>query len=124
MTVAGGGTLDLNGFNQTVSGLTIVVSSMSASVISLAGFARQAIEPNSGVYLEQRWVARHRRHCQTGLYRLFLSAERRLAAALQKGLGIELAKNVDETGDDPGPSRLMAGADSGAVVAMEVFIEQ
>jgi hypothetical protein len=27
---------------------------MSASVISLAGFARQAIEPNSGVYLEQR----------------------------------------------------------------------
>lgn len=33
---------------------SIVVSSMSASVISLAGFARQAIEPNSGVYLEQR----------------------------------------------------------------------
>ena len=39
VTVAGGGTLDLYGFNQTVSGPTIVVSSMSASVISLAGFA-------------------------------------------------------------------------------------
>jgi hypothetical protein len=43
---------------------------------------------------------------------------------LQKGLGIELAKNVDQDGDNPGPTRLMAGADPGTVVAMEVFVEQ
>src|SRR5271167_424919 len=58
------------------------------------------------------------------LRRLYLSAEDRSPAAPQKGLGIELAKNVDQAGDDPGPTRLMAGADPGAVVAMEVFVEQ
>src|SRR3984893_15279155 len=53
-----------------------------------------------------------------------LSAKDRSSAALQKGLGIELAEDLDQAGDDPGPTRLMAGADPGAVVAVEVFVKQ
>jgi len=34
--------------------------------------------------------------------------QRPLPGALQKGVGIEFAKNVDQAGDDPGPTRLMA----------------
>jgi hypothetical protein len=45
-------------------------------------------------------------------------------ASLQKGGGVELAEYVDETGDNAGPACLMAGADAGAVIAMEVLLEQ
>jgi hypothetical protein len=37
------------------------------------------------------------------------------AAALQEGLGVEVPEDIDQTGDDPRPSRLVAGA----IVAME-----
>jgi hypothetical protein len=43
---------------------------------------------------------------------------------LQKFFCNDFAENFDECGNDPGPPRLMAGADAGAVVAMEIFIEQ
>jgi hypothetical protein len=45
------------------------------------------------------------------------------AAALQKGVGIELAKNLDQAGHDPGPSGLMAGADAGTNVAVKILVE-
>ena len=55
---------------------------------------------------------------------LFLLTEGCSPASLQKGLGIELAENVDQAGDDPGPTRLMAGADPGTVIAVEVLVKQ
>jgi hypothetical protein len=39
-------------------------------------------------------------------------------------LGIEFAKDLDRQRDIPGPSRLVACAAAGAVVAMEIFVEQ
>jgi hypothetical protein len=33
-------------------------------------------------------------------------------------------KDVDQQSNDPGPSRLMAGAETGAVVTVKVFVEQ
>src|SRR5882757_11339929 len=89
----------------------------------LAGLARQTLKPDPRVDLKQRRITRHGPHSQTRLCRLYLSAEGCSPAGLQKGLGIELAENVDQAGDDPGPTRLMAGADPGAVVAMKVFVE-
>ena len=89
----------------------------------LAGLARQTLKPDPRVDLKQRRITRHGPHSQTRLRRLYLSAEGCSPAGLQKGLGIELAENVDQAGDDPGPTRLMAGADPGAVVAMKVFVE-
>jgi len=34
-------------------------------------------------------------------------------------LGIELPEDIDQTGEDPRPSRLVDGAEGGAIVAME-----
>jgi len=56
--------------------------------------------------------------------RLFLFFERRRQSALQYGLGVDAAKVFDQTSDDAGPSGLLAGADAGAIVAVEVFVEQ
>jgi len=39
-------------------------------------------------------------------------------------VGIELTKDFDRRRDDPGPSRLVTGADAGAVVAMKILVEQ
>src|SRR5438105_15770313 len=58
------------------------------------------------------------------LHPFLLSPKGCLSAALQEGLGIELPEDIDQTGDDPRPSRLVAGAEAGAVVAVEVFVEQ
>ena len=55
---------------------------------------------------------------------LRFSTRRRHPPASQKFSCIDLAENFNECGDDPGPPRLMAGADAGAVVTMEVFLEQ
>src|SRR6516165_1410133 len=55
---------------------------------------------------------------------LLFSTKRLCASAFQKFFCIDFAKNFDERGNGPGPPRLMAGADAGTVVAMEVFIEQ
>jgi hypothetical protein len=53
------------------------------------------------------------------LHPFFLSPKGCLSAALQEGLGIELPEDIDQTGEDPRPSRLVAGAEGGAIVAME-----
>ena len=58
------------------------------------------------------------------LHRLLLRPKGCLSAALQKGLGIEFAKDFDHERDAPSPSRLVAGAEVSAVVAVEVFVEQ
>src|SRR5271157_6229244 len=55
---------------------------------------------------------------------LVLPAEDGFSAAIQEGLGIQLAEDLDQAGDDTGPSRLVARTEAGAVVAMEVFVEQ
>ena len=49
---------------------------------AFAGLARQPIEPDAGVDLKQRRIARHVRHGHTRLRRLYLSAEDRSPAAL------------------------------------------
>src|SRR4029077_19048361 len=88
-----------------------------------ASLERQPIEPDARIDLIKGWIARNGRHDRP-LRRLSPSAKSSFPAALEKGLGIELAKNVDQAGDDPGPTRLMAGTHPGAVVTMEVLIEQ
>ena len=50
--------------------------------------------------------------------------ERGLLARLQDTLGIQQAEELDELGHDPGPAGLVAGAQPGAVVAVEVLVEQ
>src|SRR5271165_2294699 len=45
-------------------------------------------------------------------------------AAFQKGLCIKAPKDFDQGRHQPGPSGLMTGANTGAVVAMKVFVEQ
>src|SRR5271169_7097448 len=45
-------------------------------------------------------------------------------AAFEKGVGIETSEDFDQRRHQPGPSGLMTGADTGAVVAMEIFVEQ
>ena len=46
------------------------------------------------------------------------------APAGEKLLAGHVTGRLDEAGDQPGPARLVAGADPGAVVPVEVFIEK
>src|SRR4029077_7400781 len=50
--------------------------------------------------------------------------ERALFANFQDLLGIHEAVKLNELGHQPSPAGLMAGAESGAIVAMEVFEEE
>src|SRR6476660_4195973 len=50
--------------------------------------------------------------------------EGRFSADFQQPLGIHSAVNLDQLGYQSCPSGLMAGAQSGAVVTVKVFIEQ
>src|SRR6516164_3332475 len=55
---------------------------------------------------------------------LLFSTRRRHPPASQKFSRVDFAENFDECGNNPGPPRLMARTDAGAVVPMEIFIEQ
>src|SRR5215469_3582426 len=44
--------------------------------------------------------------------------------AFEKGLGIEAPEDLDQRRHQPGPSCLVTGADTGAIVAMEILVEQ
>ena len=85
----------------------------------IAAFRRQACVPDARVDLIERRMARHRR-----LRPLDLAAEDRGAPLRQDHLRFELAEQLDQAGDDPGPAGLVAGADAGAVVAVEIFVQQ
>src|SRR3954465_5299259 len=50
--------------------------------------------------------------------------ESRQPPELKGDFGIERVEQLDLLGDDAGPAGLVAGADPGAVVAVEVFVEQ
>src|SRR5271166_1743687 len=45
-------------------------------------------------------------------------------AAFQKGLGVEVPEDFDQGRHQPGPSGLMTGADTGAVIPVEILVEQ
>src|SRR5436309_9342780 len=45
-------------------------------------------------------------------------------AELQRALGIDGGEEMHDAGHDSGPARLVAGAEAGAVVAVEVLVEQ
>src|SRR5215831_6476226 len=47
-----------------------------------------------------------------------------LLANLQEMLGVEEAKDLDACGHEPRPAGLVAGPQSGAVIAMKVLIEE
>lgn len=47
-----------------------------------------------------------------------------LSACFQRPLCIEEAVKLDEFGNEPGPAGLVTGAQPGAIVTMEVFIEE
>src|SRR5262245_15954386 len=51
-------------------------------------------------------------------------AERRPADVLEHPLRIEPAEPLDQIGDETGPSGLVARADTGAGVAVEVLVEE
>ena len=55
------------------------------------------------------------------LRRFYLTAEGRRLPGRQEVLRIELAENLDQEGDNAGPTRLVAGTDAGAVVAVEIY---
>ena len=58
-------------------------------------------------------------------YAVFISRpESRASPFSQQGLRIELTDDLDHQSDNPRPTRLVAGADAGAVVAVEIFVEQ
>src|SRR6516164_10569388 len=59
-----------------------------------------------------------------GLRRFYLSAKGCSLPGRQERLWIELAKDFDQQCDDAGPPRLVAGADPGAIAAMEIFVKQ
>ena len=50
--------------------------------------------------------------------------EGRFPAAFQIALGVEMPEDFDQRRHQPSPSGLMTGADAGAVVAMEILVEQ
>ena len=50
--------------------------------------------------------------------------EGRALATLKPLLGIEKSKELDQLGDEPGPSRLVACAQPCAVIPMEVLVEE
>ena len=58
------------------------------------------------------------------LRRFHLSTEGRALPVRQQGFRIEFAKNFDQQGDDAGSTRLVAGADAGTVVAVEILVEE
>src|SRR5512135_963866 len=45
-------------------------------------------------------------------------------AKIQGTFGIQKAEELDGLGHEPGPAGLMAGAEPGSVVAVEVFVEE
>ena len=57
-------------------------------------------------------------------YSRSLPIERGLLAHFQRALGIQDAVELDELGDESGPARLVTGAQPGAVVAVEVLVEE
>src|SRR5439155_26516778 len=56
--------------------------------------------------------------------RLLLLDRHGCYAALEQLLGCPCREQLHETGNDARPASLMAGAKAGAVVAVEVFVEQ
>ena len=84
------------------------------------------VEPDTGVDLKKGRIAGRDRHGRLPAYAVSFSRPRRRLAVrpCRKVSRIELAEYVDQSRHDPGPPGLMAGADAGAVVAMEVFVEQ
>src|SRR5262245_44020124 len=64
------------------------------------------------------------RRPSTFLYGAHCSPERGLLAYLQEPLGVQQAIELDDFGHDAGPAGLVAGAEPGAVVAVEILIEQ
>src|SRR6516225_10446188 len=63
-------------------------------------------------------------YCWANLAPLLFPTERRFCSTVQKGFRVELTKNLDKQGDNTGPTRLVTGPDAGAIVAMEVLVEQ
>jgi len=55
------------------------------------------------------------------LRRFHSPPEGRCSHFSQDALLIELAENLDQEGDNAGPTRLVAGTDAGAVVAVEIY---
>src|SRR5882672_9067554 len=51
-------------------------------------------------------------------------APRGCPSELEPGLRVRLAEEADERAGEAGPAGLMAGAEAGAVVAVEVLVEQ
>src|SRR6478609_2008426 len=51
-------------------------------------------------------------------------SERRFTSHLQQFAGLDVAKELDQGRRQPGPSGLVTGADAGAVVAVEVLVEE
>ena len=89
--------------------------------------ARQLGQPDAGVDLVERGIARscqaHRRRLATG-GRAVSSVSAGALAELEDCSAVVVANRCMAPRDDAGPAGLVAGAEAGAVVAVEVLVEQ
>ena len=93
--------------------------------------ARQLGQPDAGVDLVQRrvaWIGHGRSSVRSRRFSadLFSDDPGQYAAALdlEQGPGVDPAEQVHQGGDQGSPSCLVTGAEAGAIVTVEVLVEQ
>ena len=108
-------------------------SGMSSSVAGRPSAARQLGQPDAGVDLVERRIARTamvapHRWSPTSLRATCSPHEPRRRSGLRSTpascFGVEPPEQVEQRRDEPGPAGLVAGAEPGAVVAVEVLVEE
>jgi hypothetical protein len=77
---------------------------------------REIMIPGAG-FFENAFPSRYR-------FGLLLPLENRTFTFLQECLGIDHPEDPDQLGDQSRPTGLVAGAETRAVVAMEIFVEK
>ncbi len=84
----------------------------------------QLLQPDPGVDLVDDGIFRPWIHDYFPLVLLAAFSETGFFAARQRLLCIQQAEQLDGLGHQPGPAGLVAGTQSGAVVAVEIFVEK
>ena len=85
-------------------------------------FLAQLEKPDPRVDFKEGWISRQFRHERPPGFLMCKCC--RPFGSRETELRIEPAEELDELGHQPGPAGLMAGAQPGTVVAVEVFVEE
>jgi hypothetical protein len=92
-----------------------VASALPATAATCTNWMRPEVRP----------ATRYRSHSSSSLPRGATRLdERGLPADLQGLLGVQKAVKLDDLGHESGPAGLVAGAQSGTIIAMKVFIKE